>query len=322
MNQPEDGKTAKDPDKKDDPPVEDPEKDPKPADDPNSETWQHKYKVLQGMFNKESEKNQPLKDENQRLKDQVSRLTAQVNDLTTVTTDLEAKLKEKPAEPADLTGELSEEDRAVLEQEDLGGPVLGVINKLISAAVAKGTAPIVERVEKNEQRVDTAEQTVKGNTFTDLALAGIKRDTGMEYEVINTSTEFNAWLDGIVPFSGGKSRREIGKAASDAGNVEDFVLLFKQFVDETGFKPAASPDNPDPNPEKGKPDPLASELEPGNAGSDNQGLTYSEGRTYTRADVEKFYTDQTKGVYAGREEEVAMIDADILKAHKDGRIVA
>jgi hypothetical protein len=44
-------------------------------------------------------------------------------------------------------------------------------------------------------------------------------------------------------------------------------------------------------------------------------------RTYTTADISKFYDDVRKGVFRGREEEKGRLERDIFSAQQEGRIL-
>jgi hypothetical protein len=289
------------------PTVKEPEAPPKTEDDENSETWKHKFNVLQGKYNKEigaAKDTAALETENRNLRDQISRLSLQVSDLTTVTTDLEAKLKEP-----EKKGVLTEEDLAHLEKEDLGGKTLDIINRLIDSRVAAGTEPLKKRVDTTEKTAKQTAEETRAQTFSGSAKDGIRRATGMDYETINVAPEFAAWLNAVVPYTGGKTRRMIGEDAVKASDVATYVQLFDDFVKETGFGKA-----PEPKKEKKK-DPLETEIEPTTTPDDPAVPDFQPGKVYTSADVKKFYDDAAKGRYRGREDEYKKIDADILKAH-------
>ena len=63
---------------------------------------------------------------------------------------------------------------------------------------------------------------------------------------------------------------------------------------------------------------LAKQVAPGRGRSAKP--TASEGKTYTTADIKKFFEDVRMGKYKSREEERGKIERDIFAAQQEGRI--
>jgi hypothetical protein len=64
---------------------------------------------------------------------------------------------------------------------------------------------------------------------------------------------------------------------------------------------------------------LANLASPGRAHS--AGGSPAEKPVYTTAEITKFYTDVASGKWRGREQHQAAIDADIILAQREGRII-
>lgn len=282
------------------PTVKDPEASPKEPD-----SLEHKFKVLQGKYNKEVvEVRNALQSENTRLKDQVASATMQISELKKMVDELIEQSKSKPPAPVEMSSTLSDDDRATLEKEDISPEVVNVINKLINAAVENGTKPLADRVGNTEKTV--IEQRTM--SFQDKVLSGIKQQTGKTYEEINGDAAFSAWLDQPLPYVG-ITRRNVGERASKDGDSATFIQLYVDFVNSSG------------NPSKvKKPNPLEKEIEPESSNATETPLTYQQDKAWTRAEVAKFYTDVTKGLYAGKEAEANKIDESIKLADSRGLI--
>ena len=73
---------------------------------------------------------------------------------------------------------------------------------------------------------------------------------------------------------------------------------------------------PTPDPEPKKPG-LENQLEPDTGATTD---LPTQGKTYTAAQVNKFFTDATRGVYRNRDDEFEKIKKDILLAQSESRI--
>ena len=289
-----------------DPAPKDPDKptDKTPDASPQPDSLDHKFKVLQGKYNKEVDQvRNTLTAENTRLKDELSQMTLRMTDLQKSMNQLREQLAAKPAEPAKPVSVLTDEDRSVLEREDITPEVLGVIEKLIDGKVTASTKPLAERVDRTESTVNEH----KSLTFADKVMAGVKEKSGHTFEEINSSPDFAKWLDQEIP-QAGITRRQAGDTSSKRGDVNRFVQLYVDFVNETGFGKAPTPPA----------DPLESEIEPeGSSATSTPMVTQQQGHVYTPAEIEKFYTDVAIGRYKGRENEANAIDETIKTQEAD-----
>jgi len=143
------------------------------------------------------------------------------------------------------------------------------------------------------------------------------------YRDIDRDPRWHRWLMGIDLFSG-RVRQQLLNEAIAAASAPRVISFFKGFLNEeaaTGhIEPASTPAASAP---REPAVPLASLAAPGRArpaGSDISGLP-PEKPIYTRAQLRELYAAHRKGAYVGREQEWARIDADIIAAGREGRVL-
>lgn len=133
-----------------------------------------------------------------------------------------------------------------------------------------------------------------------------------DWKAINDSKEFKEWLLERDPVTGANRQQFLANAHNnmDAPRVVRFFQEWKRIA-AGGQTPA-----PNQNPQ----DQLERFVSPGaSRNTGNQGQTGK--KKWTGPEIEKFYMDVTKGVYANRLEERNTLEADIYAAKREGRIV-
>jgi hypothetical protein len=144
-----------------------------------------------------------------------------------------------------------------------------------------------------------------------------------DWEVTNHDTEFVRWLGAVDPFSG-RVRKDLLDEAhrnNEASRVLNIIRGYRQEV--AAVNPVG---NLQPNVGNGnganRPSPqfeLQSLAAPGRAKS-GQPVMPPDQPYITRTDINKFYSDVTRGVYAGRDAEKVALEAQLFQAAKEGRI--
>jgi hypothetical protein len=145
------------------------------------------------------------------------------------------------------------------------------------------------------------------------------------WDTINNSPQFAAWLDQIDPISH-KARREFLNIAHNSNLTGQVVDIFRSFLSTlapsnpvgngaavgngTGGNSVVSPQQFD----------LLQLAAPGRAKT-GQTTVPPEKPIFNAADIPKFYQDKTQGKYAGREAEADAIERAMIEAGKDGRII-
>lgn len=285
------------------------------------EGLKHKLAVLQGKYNSEIE---PIKkDVNllNNLKKQVRTLSGQLQEQNALIVDLQKKLTEKPKEvPAVVVDDtdpmalLPAEDREYLKEEGFTDRFIGIVGK-VAKGLAKKEQPVAITTGKAEiEEIRRTVQQGREETFWLEFKKGVPN-----WEQINGNDEgapimpeFDAWLDGRIPYSS-KTRR---MALQDAQNNLDFTTAIQVFQDFI----QGNPELFIPKKEATVVD-LNTQIEPSSSVAHTDHTTITQvGKTYTAAEVKGFYDDTTKGKWKGKEKEWAAIDADITKANYEGRI--
>ena len=123
--------------------------------------------------------------------------------------------------------------------------------------------------------------------------------------------QFHEWLDTPVSEFSQRKKREDLQDALARGDFNSVKIGIDAFKKEAGLE------NPGKKPQETKEADL--DIEPDEDFS-GEGELVSPQKIYTLAEVKKFYEDQTKGRWVGREKQAAKIGADIWRAQSEGRI--
>ena len=265
----------------------------------DKESWEHKYKTLQGMYNSD-----------------VPRLNAQNRDLNTRISSLENLLSnidnnsetptETPAAPL-LTDKEAEEY----------GESIDIMRKVTKEEVAGQTA----RLAKMEQDL----KKLQANVVPQVEQVKMQQKSSAEamfwdaltrevpnWNEINKSQEFQNWLLEVDPLTGLSRQTYLEDAQQklESGRVIKFFQLY-----ETSVKGNAN----DARETQSENSELVKQVVPGRG---RAGKTVAgEGKTYTTSDIKKFFEDVRFGRFKGREDERGKIERDIFAAQREGRIV-
>lgn len=288
---------------------EDPAADPtktEPTEDVQKEleTLRHKYQVLKGKYDKEVKADyiQSLESQVNQMKQQIRELTESLQANQNLINDLskQTPAKPEPAQPVDLTQVLTEEQQNWLKGEELE-PILNILTTIVQKTsgsdVARQLKDISTKVETVEKQVNEDAQTRWQRELTGAI---------PDFFEINQMPEFATWLDKPVAPGAMTTRRQDLQQAMASANIPALKSGIDAFKKETGL------DKP-----KETFEPKTPEIEPN---EDFVGEPPKEGKVYTEAEIKKFYEDQTKGLWRGREKEAQAIDRDIVAAMKEGRI--
>ena len=280
------------PDKTEDPTGEAPK--------PERTDWKQKYNVLQGKYDAE-----------------VPRMAGELRTALSRIGEFEIK-SEAPVH-------IPEEVKAVLTPEeiaDYGEDLIGVIERKAREMAEHTFEPMVadlrNQVTMLSQKVGVTGQKMEAREQNEV-LAMLDRDV-KDWRVVNTSQAFKDWLELVDPFSG-QTRKKLlldGYDAKDALRVKSF---FEGFLMENA---AVSPGTTEaPAGEAGNPSTLKLEdyVAPGTPKGGGQAGAPKEKRKWTRKEVGAFYSGVQKGHYKNRPEDKARIEADIVAATTEGRII-
>jgi len=237
---------------------------------------------------------------------------------------LEALLAQTQTQPpAELPPE--QQARRLLtdqEEEEYGTEFLDVTKRAALEAVSPEVAKLQRDIEYLKRGMGAVGQNIAKSAkekMYDALDAEVPN-----WEQINEHPYYLGWLDQVDPYSGArrKSMLDHAYARHDAGRV---VAFYKGFLAEAAATdPQATqgtvPQTPAPQANGLRPS-LATFAAPGRAGSAAQ--PSSAGKpVYTRSDISLFYRAKAEGRYRGREAEADAIDADIIMAAQEGRVVS
>ena len=267
--------------------------------DDEEETFEKRYRSLQGMYNAEVPR---LHAEKRGLNNRVQQLE-----------QLIASMNAEPATPQEPTQSLVTEQ----DMEDYGDSI-DVMRKVFREEMSSKDAEINELKQLVRQMQGTVVPQVH-QLSQDYAVSNEQRfwadlQTAVpDWQDINGSQEFQAWLLEVDPLTGIPRQTYLDDAQRnmDARRVVNFFTAWKGM---TGGQDARTT----------RESQSASELErqvaPGK-GRSGGAKPQGEAKTYTSNDIKKFFSDVQKGKYKGREAERDRIERDIFAAQREGRIV-
>jgi hypothetical protein len=259
---------------------------------PVRDDWEHKYSVLQGMFEKSRSENAV---KIQQLENQIGVMTTLAQPAPTYqdTFHPNAHLP-NPAPAAPVNYGFTDE-----QVEEMGGQeFLDNIAKVSTNAAAGEIASLRNELGSlKETQSDTLDDLFY-NRMSELSPA---------WREINKDDRFNVWLkegDGLS----GIARSNFLTNAYDNRDAETAARYFNQFA---ALLP--SPHDLDPN--------LHQDIVPDPAGGSGPPRATGGKPMYTPAGISAFFKDKGLGKFKGREAEADAIEKDIFAAQKEGRIM-
>lgn len=270
---------------------------------PQQDDAEHRYRSLKGRFDAE-----------------MAKRDAQIEGLR----DLIANLQSAPPPPpqnkpvetfsAGPDTELSEDER-----RDYGPDLIGLVEKIAKRVAYDVAGKVREEVQQVQRTVGSVQETTN-QTAHERFLAALTSSVS-DWETMNGDPEFLRWLGQPDPYSGVPRQSLLNKAVEDksAARAAAFFQGYKrelQAVSPQGSQPAAT----SPASQPGQRVPLESLAAPGRAKPGASGAPQDK-PTYTRSAITKFYDDVRRGAFRGREAEQARMEADIIAATREGRIM-
>lgn len=278
-----------------------------------SDTFEQRYRVLQGKYDAEVPRlSREARELRQRLAD-MELLMAAAAPLP------EQTFQNAPTAPTSGTDDSISED----ERTDYGDDLLDVISRQARAAVRPLFADIEARLRKIEGvSAKVVERTVED--ARERVFSTLDREVD-SWRAQNADAGFLDWLKQSDPFSG-QMRQDLLSRAFAANDAPRVVAFFNAYREEHGTaQPSAASAQPAPvtAPTHVVGPPARPGLEtfaaPGQGNSPTAAPS-GNARHWTQADIRRFFNDKVKGVYRGRESEASALEADIHTAAREGRI--
>jgi hypothetical protein len=273
--------------------------------------WERRFKGLQGRYDHDVRQ---VKDQLGQMSDQIQRLHSENASLRAARTP--------PAEPPPTQSLLSEQEIA-----DYGPEFIDVARR-VAREVA---APLHAEILNLRSQLGHVQQET-GNSF----LTRMDDQVGSQvknWRELNVDPRFVEWTKLPDVFSGA-IRQQLMQDAWNAGDARRVAAFFQAFLaEEAAVDPQRANGRPRPAsrmtvtptpspvtaPQSAPRLALEDLAAPGRAHSASGAP--AEKPVYTSADITRFYTDVKLGRWRGNEQQQAAIDADIMLAQREGRIV-
>lgn len=290
-----------------------------PANEPASEgEFEHKFKVLQGKYNKEVPRlHKQLRDSqqtNSRLNDRVSSLESEVKRLN----EAPAPKKENP---------LSQD-----EIDQFGPDLIDIIRRVAKSETGvvldEQLRPVRETMKQVKEKVAPEDKDDVESTRKQMLV-----DLGKEvpdWETQNEDPKFLKWLDGEDPITGRVRMAELADAYRTF-DAETMIELFKGFQKENAVvnpedEPSDETPEEDPAPKQDPEQPLEDLVAPGTPKTGSAGAQNESGnkKVWTQKEIREFYAYKNEFIKKNPEKElpekVILQERDIFDAQHDGRI--
>lgn len=253
------------------------------------DTWEQRYRSLQGVFNKE-----------------VPALQQQTKDLSAQLQQAQQALEKLSAQPA-------QEAKPVVDPKDadaFGADLVEMVQRVTQGVLGSLAARMDQTVKAFDARLVAVERSLDSTSksvahtaeevFFDRLRAAVP-----DWEAVNASAAFLDWLGEVDPVYG--QPRQAGLDAAQAAlNPDRAIAVFNAFKATTAPKPAA------------KPDALSKQVTPRSSSAAAPAST--EKPTLTQLEITNFYADVARGRYRGRDAEALQIEQTINLAIAEGRV--
>lgn len=269
----------------------------------DEETLMQKYRTLQGMYNAE-----------------VPRLHAQNKDLTQRLQQMEQLLSTLSSEQKQTSQDISAAPESLVSDQDIEeyGESIDVMRKVSREEYL----PVTQKIAELERYLEQLQKNVvpQVNNLTQQYQATTEQQFWSQlstavpnWRETNDDPDFQTWLLERDPLVGitRQTMLEDAQRNLDAARVAQFFTTWQEL---NGGVEAKATQNSQ------RSDELEKQVAPGRA-RNSSSTTASNQKTYSPADIQKFFTDVQRGKYKGREKERDRIERDIFAAQKDGRIV-
>ena len=263
------------------------------------ESFEQKYKTLQGMYNAEVPQ---LKANNQNL-------TNRLNQMEQLITSMDAAKSAPPAEPVKPPSLVTQAD---IDEYGESIDVMRKVSKEESAAAQNRIAELENKLHQLQSNVlPKVEQAAKNAKTSQEQIFWSELNKAVpKWQEINSNQDFQTWLLQTDPLTGISRQSYLDDAQRqfDAARVSNFFTTWESL-------------NGSPNAQSAKPiKELDKQIAP-KRGRNTGTPAMNPGQQYSPADITQFFKDVQLGKYKGREKERDRIERDIFAAQADGRIV-
>jgi hypothetical protein len=263
--------------------------------------WENRYKAMKGRFDQSTATVTQLQQQIQMLGGELSQATAAISQLRAG----QPRPNEAPVTPL-----LTEEDR-----KTYGPELIDVVQRAAREALMPDLQKTQREVNQVNQRVT---QSAQGTVYEQLA------ERVPNWRQINVSQEFKTWC-ALPDVYSGQVRGTLLNAALRAASAPRVLAFFEGFIrDEVA---AGRMQAPQPEPQnlpapRQAAVPLASLAAPGRAhpAAGNTTPVAGDKPIFTRGQISRFYSQEGRKAYEGREKDRQADEAMIFEAQREGRV--
>jgi hypothetical protein len=178
------------------------------------------------------------------------------------------------------------------DERNFGSEILDVAQR----AARQAMAPAMERLqEENQDLREGLQRTLKTSIDRELDAAV------PNWRQVNQDPRWFRWLADYDVYSGYR-RQDLLNDATAEGAAQRVIAIFRGFLAAVG--------------QSGQPGQFGQIGQPG-----PRQAVQPNGRIYTRPEIQKLYSQYMRGAYRGREAEWRALEADIIAAGREGRII-
>lgn len=182
---------------------------PSPDDDPNSETWEHRYRVLQGKYDRD-----------------VPVLHARVRELEAQMSQMAQRAESQPTEPSPTVADVTPE-----EVDTYGEDLVNLMRRVAAAEAMRKQAETLNRVDRVESSLQLTEQ----DRFYAALSARVP-----QWKDIDNEPGWLSWLGEYDPMAG-MTRQDVLTATAQAGDAERVASIFETYLRGRPAAPAGTP---------------------------------------------------------------------------------
>lgn len=263
-----------------------------------------RFDTLQGKYNKEVPR---LINANRHSTEEIARLRILV-------TELETAAQRAPESPTPPEVKAVDSDAFKRIESEYGKEHADSVLALIEMKTPPPPEPV--KVAPEPPVVPDNAQQVEAAFHNDLAILA-----GDDWPAVNDDPAFGDWSFATIDEREGRTYNELMNEAYRAKDARGVAFFFNRYRDEQAAAvapiPEPQPDNAQPTAEQ------EAMLAPPRHPTQNALITDagSLDRVFTRTEVDKFYSDAAKGRYSKKPKELKELEAEILDALANGRVV-
>lgn len=281
---------------------------PAPPPHPQEPGWEQRYRTLQGKYDSE-----------------IGMLRGQVSSMERLLATMQ-----QPTPQQQQSAPQSVDAPVVFNEADV--ELYG--EDLLEAASRAAEAKLEARYGKTIQNLQQHVQQLSGRQEEDRVFRELDADPDLagRWRSLNTNPQFIEWLQAVDQFSG-VSRNVMLQHAYTNGDAMRTGRFFKSYMAEHTAPPptAMAPQTAQPthyasggngygNGLAGGPR-LEDMAAPGRAAGSGAGNGAPQARLWSRPEITAFYRARTQGKFKGREAEAERLEADLLRANDEGRLI-